>query len=121
MSMDGAIDGAIDRARRDEMFAVLERMEGMFGNAQDAEQDAEELAEDAEQLAMLRAELNLLSWYRLNLHRQKIVHPELDGDGILEGALIEKIADLLERIDRLLPEPDTSTDEDEGDYEGLRL
>ena len=108
---------SIDRARRDEMFAVLERMEGMFGNAQDAEQ----LADDAEQQAMLRAELNILSWYRLNLHRQKIVHPELDGDGILEGALIEKIADLLERIDRLMPEPDTSTDEDEGDYEGLRL
>jgi len=109
-----SMDGAIDRARRDEMFAVLERMEGMFGNAQDAEQDAE----DAEQLAMLRAELNILSWYRLNLHRQKIVHPELDGDGILEDALIEKIADLLERIDRLLPEPDTSTDEEE---DALRL
>lgn len=118
MSMDGAIDGAIDRARRDEMFAVLERMEGMFGNAQDAEQLAED---DAEQLAMLSAYSDFMLRYLRDLRALKRVNPNLDALNTFEHALDEEISNVRVWIDRLLPEPDTSTDEEEGDYEGLRL
>ncbi len=108
------MDGAIDRARRDEMFAVLERMEGMFGNAQDAEQDAE----DAEQLAMLSAYSDFMLRYLRDLRSLKRVNPNLDALDTFEHALDEEISNVRVWIDRLLPDPDTSTDEEEGE---LRL
>ena len=102
---------SVDGARRRAMFAVLERMEQMEEDVED--DDAEDAERKAEQLALLRAYSRFLTLTLNDLLTRKSLNRNLDALNTFENALNEERVRVSVWIARLLPEPDTSTDEEE--------